>query len=73
MGYDLLDFDFYISALTNCGGFEETFSSSDINDKGLIDDFEKAYDIKKRLLENNQVEFHADTNVIAICKHKLGS
>lgn len=73
MGYDLLDFDFYISALTNCGGFEETFSSSDINDKGLIDDFEKAYDINKRLLENNQVEFHADTNVIAICKHKLGS
>ena len=25
MGYDLLDQDFSISALTNCGGFDETF------------------------------------------------
>jgi hypothetical protein len=70
IGYDLLDFDFYISALTNCGGFDETFSPSDLNDKGLIDNFQKAYDIKKRLLDNNPVEFHADTNVIAIWRHK---
>lgn len=70
VGYDMLDQGFGISALTNCDGFDETFSAADINDKGLIDDFSKAYDIKKRLLENNPGEHHADTNVIAVWRHK---
>ncbi len=70
VGYDLLDQDFGVSALTNCGGFNETFLPSDLNNKGLIDDYTKAYDIKKRLLENNPEEHHADTNVIAIWRHK---
>ena len=71
VGYDLFDKEFGNSALTNCGGFDETFSPSDLNDKGLIDDFVKAYDIKKRLLENNPNEHHADTNVIAIWRHNV--
>ena len=70
IGYDLLDKDYSISALTNCGGFDETFLPKDLNILGLIDDFEKAYDIKKRLLENNPEEYHADTNVIAVWRHK---
>ena len=70
VGYDLLDQDFSTSALTNCGGFDETFLPTDLNEKGLIDDFEKAYDIKKRLLENNPYEYHADTNVITVWRHK---
>lgn len=70
VGYELFDIDCGISALTNCGGFDETFLSSDLNDKGLIDDFAKAYDIRKRLLENNPDEPHADTNVIAVWRHK---
>ena len=69
IGYELLDQDFNISALSNCGGFDETFSPTDLNDKGLIDKLEKAYDIKKRLFENNPEEHHADTNVIAIWRH----
>ena len=70
VGYDLLDQEFSISALTNCGGFDETFLPTDLNDKGLIDNFTKAYDIKKRLLENNPAEHHADTNVIAVWRHE---
>ena len=70
VGYDLVDQWYDISALTNCGGFDNTFLPTDLNDKGLIDDFEKAYDIKRRLLENNPEEFHADTNVVAIWRHK---
>jgi len=70
VGYDLLDKDFGISALTNCGGFDETFLPKDLNGKGLIDDFKTSYEIKKRLLENNPEEHHADTNVIAIWRHK---
>lgn len=70
VGYELLDQDFGISALTNCGGFDESFLSTDLNDKGLIDNFKKANEIKKRLLENNPLEHHADTNVIAVWRHK---
>lgn len=70
IGYDLLDRDFSISALTNCGGFDETFLPTDLNDKGLINDFTKVYDIKKQLLNNNPNEHHADTTVIAVWRHK---
>ncbi|WP_293311887.1 hypothetical protein [Pedobacter sp. UBA5917] len=71
VGYELLDQDFSISALTNCGGFDESFLPSDLNAKGLIDNFEKAYEIKKLLIENNPEEHHADTNVIAVWRHKI--
>jgi hypothetical protein len=70
IGYDLLDLYFEISALTNCGGFDETFLPGDLNSFGLIDDFNKAYDIANRLYENNPEEDHANTNVIAIWRHK---
>jgi len=70
MGYDLLDQFYDTSALTNCGGFDETFLPTDINTVGLISEFKKAYLIKQRLLENNPDEHHADCNVIAIWRHK---
>lgn len=69
VGYDLLDKDYSVSALSNCGGFGETFLPAELNHFGLIDDYVKAYDIKKRLLANNPDEHHADTNVIAIWRH----
>ena len=69
IGYDLLDKDYSISALVNCGGFDETFLPNDLNTVGLIDDFAKAYDIKKMLFINNPEEHHADTNVIAVWRH----
>ena len=70
MGYELLDQEFGNSALTNCGGFDETFLPADLNKVGLIDDFQQACDIKRRLLENNPEHHHADTNVIAVWRHK---
>ena len=70
VGYDLLDRDYSISALTNCEGFDETFLPSDLNQCGLIDVYEKACDIRHRLLENNPKDYHADTNVIAIWRHR---
>ena len=70
VGYDLIEQDFSYSALTNLGGLVETFLPTDLNDKGLIDDFTKAYDIKKRLFKNNPELHHADTNVIAVWRHK---
>jgi hypothetical protein len=70
LGYELLDLYFETSALTNCGGFDETFLPGDLNSFGLINDFDKAYDIANRLYENNPEEDHANTNVIAIWRHK---
>lgn len=69
IGYDLLDKQYYISALTNCGGFDETFLPTELNQFGLIEDYSKAYEIKSKLLENNPEEEHANTNVIAIWRH----
>jgi hypothetical protein len=71
IGYDLLDQYYCTSALSNCGGFDETFLPADLNNMGLISDYDKAYDIKRRLWENNQDEDHADTNVIAIWRHQI--
>lgn len=71
LGYDLLDQYYSNSALTNCGGFDETFLPDDLNNLGLIDNYHKAYDIRKRLEENNPGEEHADTNVIAIWRHQV--
>ena len=70
VGNELLDNDYSNSALTNCGGFDETFSTSDLNKFGLIDNYEKAYDIRERLSENNPEDRHADCNVIAVWRHK---
>lgn len=72
IGYDLLDQDFSISALTNCGGyFNETFLPSELNKKGLLNNYNKAYYIKEQLFKNNPEEHHADTNVIAVWRHEI--
>lgn len=70
LGYDLLDRYYDTSALSNCGGFDETFLPADLNNVGLIDDYDKAYSIRRNLLKNNPMEEHADTNVIAIWRHR---
>ena len=70
IGYDLLDKAYDISALVNCGGFDNAFSSSDLNQYGLISQFDKAVEINKRLLANNPEEYHADCNRFAIWRHK---
>jgi len=70
VGYELLDKDYSTSALSNCGGFDETFKPFDLNHYGLIDTFRKAYDIRERLLKNNPEEHHADCNVLALWRHR---
>lgn len=71
VGYELLDKDYSTSALSNCGGFDETFKPTDLNHLGLIDTYDKAYDIRDRLLKNNPEEYHADCNVFALWRHMV--
>jgi hypothetical protein len=66
IGYDLLDVEGGNSALTNCGGFDNTFLPHDLNEYGLLSTYQKAYTIKEELLKNNPDEPHANCQVWAI-------
>jgi hypothetical protein len=69
VGYELMDKDYSTSALSNCGGSDETFLPVDLNQYGLIDTFDKAYDIRDRLFKNNPMEHHADCYVFGLWRH----
>ena len=71
VGYELLDGYYGTSALSNCGGFDETFMPQDLNKFGLLDYLDKALDIRKSLYANNPGEDHADCNIIAVWRHKI--
>lgn len=69
IGYDLLDQSNDTSALTNCGGLNNAFSPSDLNEFGLINEFDKAYAINKKLFDEKPEEYHADTNMWALWRY----
>ena len=59
-GFEVLDVHCDISALTNCGGFPDVFSPSDLNSHGLIGTIERAYEIKSELRRLHANEPYAD-------------
>lgn len=66
IGYDLIEQATQISALTNCGGFPETFSNDELNEYGLMFDFTRASEVQRTLPEQNPEEPHADCELYAI-------
>ena len=66
VGYDLVEQGGEISALTNCGGFPETFSNDDLNSCGLLSDFARAIEVRRLLIANNPGEPHANCDLYAI-------
>ncbi len=70
VGYDLIEKEGDISALTNCGGFDETFSPTDLNEFGLISDYNKAKRVQTELPINNPAEHHADCYLYEVWRHK---
>ncbi|WP_291870424.1 hypothetical protein [Maribacter sp.] len=70
VGYDLIERGGDISALTNCGGFDETFLPTDLNEYGLISDIDKAKKIQMELPINNPAEHHADCYLYEVWRHK---
>jgi hypothetical protein len=66
LGYDLVENSTRISALTNCGGFPNSFSNEELNRFGLISNFERAATIKRTLKELNPDEPHANCELYAI-------
>lgn len=70
IGYDLIERDGMISALTNCGGFDETFLPKDLNEYGLVTEWANAKKIQTNLKVNNPNEPHADCYLYEVWRHK---
>jgi len=62
IGYDLID-ETPISALTNCGGFENAFRPDDLSEYGLVSDYDGALRIKLLLERNYPDEPHASCSI----------
>lgn len=73
VGYDLLEEATQISALTNCGGFPESFSNAELNHQGLITDYSGAVEIQESLRRLNPAEHHAHCELYAIWRFVLVS
>ena len=66
-GYDLCDLDDTVSVLTNCEGVcDDVIDYSRLNDFGLIDDFDVAYQAKRLLQERAGDEEHSNCQIIKI-------
>ena len=65
-GFDLLDVCGDVSALTNCGGFDQVFAKAEVSDLGLLRDLGRAYEIQRGLRTAYPAEHHAQCQVWAI-------
>ena len=66
-GYDLIEEETSISAITNCGDeFVDLFGAKNLTKFGLIPDFEAAVNFQKKLVESFPEEPHADCIILKI-------
>jgi hypothetical protein len=68
LGYDLVDVQGGASALTNCGGFPNVFSNSELSAKGLFASHARALEVQAGLRAIHPHEPHADCHVWAISR-----
>jgi hypothetical protein len=66
VGFDLLDVHGDVSALTNCGGFDEVFAGAELSDQGVLTDLERAYQVQRGLRALIPAQSHAECHVWAI-------
>ncbi len=66
VGYDLVEEQTQISALTNCGGFPDVFHNYELNSYGLVGDFDRVREIRRQLSERHPDEPHAQCELYAI-------
>ena len=63
-GFDLTDGS--ISALVNCGGFDQAFKNKELSEYGLLTDHAKALNVQQLLRSEYPDEPHAECDVWAI-------
>jgi hypothetical protein len=66
LGYDLVDRECTVSALTNCGGFADIFSNSELSGCGLLSGFERAVEVQQLLRSSYPNDRHANCHLWAI-------
>jgi hypothetical protein len=69
-GFDLIEEQGSISALTNCGGFDRAFEPSNLSECGLLVDHAKAVAVRQRLRAEYPEEPHAQCCIWAIWRMK---
>jgi len=69
-GFDLVDEQGGISALTNCGGFDRAFSPTELSECGLFLDHSRALVVRQLLRTEYPDEPHARCRIWAIWKRK---
>lgn len=65
-GYDLVDAVGGVSALCNCGGFDDVFLPIELNQWGLLDDLTRARAIQAELRRRYPEEHHATCIIVAV-------
>jgi len=66
VGYDLIEEQTQISALTNCGGFPDVFGNDELNHFGLIYSFTRACEVRRLLARSYPEDPHADCELYAL-------
>src|SRR6185295_6762926 len=66
VGYDLIEEQTQISAITNCGGFPDVFSNQELNRFGLLNSFDRASEVRRLLAKNHPEEPHAQCEMYAL-------
>jgi hypothetical protein len=66
IGYDLVEKESGMSALTNCGGFPKAFSKGELSEKGLLRAHERARTVQDTLVREYPNEHHANCHLWAI-------
>jgi hypothetical protein len=70
-GFDLVDVQGAISALTNCGGFERVFQNTELSELGLLRDLSRAQQVQAALRLQYPEESHAECHVWAIWRQRF--
>lgn len=68
VGYDLVDRECSVSALTNCGSFPDVFANSELSPAGLLPGFERAVEVQRLLRLRHPANHHANCHVWAILR-----
>jgi hypothetical protein len=66
LGYDLVEDATEISVLVGCAGFPDAFSNAELNQYGLIHDYDRALAVRELLKKRYPDEPHADCSHYAI-------
>ncbi len=73
MGFDVVDVYGDVSALTNCGGFDDVFPKTELSDHGLLREPVRAYQVQRDLRKTYPDHSHTRCDVWAIWRKSVAT